>query len=95
MSSRSGSHGKHFETTDARSFDLAGPIEGLPKQVRVQRATDRAKALGLKLKPQRHSQHFSLTSTKRSVVAADYPPMTLNEVEQELTQLAKDHTDGR
>jgi hypothetical protein len=73
-----------------QAFDLAGPIERLPKQVRVQRAVDRAKALGLKLKPLRQSQHFSLTSTKRAVVPVDYPPMTLSEVEQELTQLAKD-----
>ena len=75
------------------AFDLAGPIERLPKQVRVQRAKDRAKALGLKLKPQRQSQNLLLTHTKRAVVPVDYPPMTLSEIERELTHLAKNHMD--
>jgi hypothetical protein len=77
-----------------RAFSVSIPADEEPKQIRAQRAKDRAKALGLKLKLDGRSQRWSLTPTKQAVVPVDYLPMTLDEVERELTQLAKEHTGG-
>jgi hypothetical protein len=77
-----------------RGFNLLKPTEEIPKQVRFHRAKDRAKALGLRLKPVKGSQLFLITPTKRAVVPVAYDPMTLGDVEAELTHLAQENTGG-
>jgi hypothetical protein len=77
-----------------RGLDLPASTEDIPTQVRLQRAKDRARALGLKLKPVKRSQLFLITATKRAVVPVAFYPMTFDEVEAELAHLAKENNDG-
>jgi hypothetical protein len=79
---------------DQRAFNLSHSSAEVPNQIRLQRAKDRARALGLTMKSVKRSQLFVIIARRRATVPVAYQPMTLDEAEVELAHLARQTNDG-
>jgi hypothetical protein len=72
-------------------MEVSGSPRPETNRTREQAARDRAKALGFKVI--KRGTRYRLVELHSRLVAID-PPMTLDQLEREITRLAREHVDG-